>query len=231
MRWISLLSILLASAVPLDGLLRLGWSAMVVVAMFWIEVAMNIPFTCARIALHRHFAAGRAGAQSGRPATPGRESKLLRTYAFEACLQVFFMGIFVALLMAFCLVVLADQHPDWNDDRLFSVAQLVDGAKSMAVAVVLGFLLDAVSIRRRSYAWIEAHVAVQSDRSISLFFGLILGVFGMIATQSPLAVAYVLLALKIAADVYRWHFMEKADGAHAERPAAQAETVAMTKAR
>ena len=230
MRWLSLLFLLLVDVVPFDGMLRLGWSAMVVVTLFWIEVAMNVPFTCARLILHRHFAGGQAATQSGR-STISKESRLLRDYAFAAFLQVFFMGIFMALLLAFCLVVLADQHPDWDDDRLFSVAHLVHATKSMAVAIVLGFLFDAVTIRRRSYAWIEAHVAVQADRSVSLFFGLIFGVFGMIATQSPLAVAYVLLGLKMAADVYRWHVMEKADGANAERPAGQAEPVAMTKAR
>ena len=231
MRWFSLLFLLLSDAVPFDGMLRLGWSGMVVVALFWIEVAMNVPFTLARIALHRYFASRGRGLPGDLSGKPAKESRLLRAYALEALLQVFFMGIFIAVLLAFCLVALASDHPDWEDDRLFSVAHLIRATQSMAVAIVLWFASDVASIRRRSYAWVDAHVAVQRDRSISLFFGLILGIFAMIATQSPLAVAYVLLGLKTAADVYRWHCMEKADGAAAQGPRAQVEPIQATATR
>jgi hypothetical protein len=222
MRWLSLLSVLLVNAVPLNGVLRLGWSAVMVVAMYWVENALGVVYTAARIALHRSLTRKRGHWRSGQLDAQvnwhWKQGSLLRDYLKRAPLSTFLQGIFVAVFVAFAIRVLTaqQQHPDWEPYQRLSVAQFVHGAESMALAMTVGFALDALSMRQRSFAWIKRNVVGQQGRVVLLHFAMIVGIMAMIFTQSPVAVVYVLIALKTASDLYQWSLDARVDGVLAE---------------
>jgi hypothetical protein len=200
MRWLNLLFVLLVNAVPLYGVKQLGWSASTVVVLYWFENLLIAFFTCARIALHRkltrkrgHWRQGQLGTKVGnQPSTRG----LLGEYATMAFVFTFAHGIFVFGFTA----IAADSRG--SDPRFaFSSAQFWQGAQWMALALVADFLVDAATMRGRSFAWIRAYVDRRMGRVLIMHLAIIFGMWGMMATESPFAVLYVLIALKTLWDL------------------------------
>src|SRR5215469_5039766 len=226
MRWLNLLFVLLLNAVPLYGVQKLGWSASTVVVLYWFENLLIAFFTCARIALHRkltrkrgHWRKGQLGTKvNDQPSQAG----LLGEYAVMAFVFTLVHGIFVG---AFVLIG-ADNHsgdPRWA----FSAAQFWQGAQWMALALIADFLVDAAVMRGRSFAWIRAYVGQRMGRVIIMHLAIIFGMWGMMATESPFAVLYVLIGLKTLWDLSTANASAKADvAALPERPPALALKIA-----
>jgi len=200
MRAFNLLFALLVNAIPLYGVRYLGWSASTVVVLYWFENLLIAVFTCARIALHRrltrkrgHWRGGTLGVKvNDRLLTTG----LLGEYATMAFVFTFAHGIFVGGF----LLIAAQNHGDsalWQ----FSRAQFAQGATWTAAALAAEFLLDAATIRSRSFAWIRAYVGKRMGRVLVMHLTIIFGMWGMMATESPFAVLYVLIALKTLWDL------------------------------
>ncbi len=218
MRWINLLFVLLVNAVPLVGVKYYGWSASTVVLLYWLENLFIAVFTCARIVLHRwltrkrgHWRTGQLGTKvNDRPSGQG----LLGEYATIAFVFTFAHGIFVG---AFTLIA-GSNHPD---DPLWAVSgvQLRQGATWMFAAMALDFLADAASIRQRSFAWMKAYVGQRMGRVLVMHLAIIFGMWGMMATESPFAVLYVLIALKTLWDLAASNVSAKANALPEQPPA------------
>jgi hypothetical protein len=168
--------------------------------LYWFENLLSVLFTSARIALHRrltrkrgHWRAGPLGTKVGdKPRTAG----LLGEYATIALVFTLAHGVFVG---AFVMIG-ADNHGD--DSRwAFSRDQFMQGAQMMAIALVADFLVDALTMRQRSFAWIKAYVGSRMGRVIIMHLAIIFGMWGMMATESPFAVLYVLIGLKTLWDI------------------------------
>lgn len=200
MRWINLLFVLLVNAVPLVGVKYHGWSASTVVLLYWLENLFVAVFTCARIVLHRALTRKRGYWRTGQLGTKVNNQPsgqgLLGEYAVIAFVFTFAHGIFVG---AFTLIA-SSNHPD---DPLWAVSgeQLRQGATWIFAAMALDFLADAASIRQRSFAWIKAYVGQRMGRILIMHLAIIFGMWGMMATESPFAVLYVLIALKTLWDL------------------------------
>ena len=99
MRWLNLLFVLAINAVPLVGVKYYDWSALTVVALYWVENLLVAVFTCARILLHRvltrkrgHWRTGQLGTKvNDKPSGLG----LLGEYATMAFVFTLAHGIFV----------------------------------------------------------------------------------------------------------------------------------------
>jgi len=199
MRWLNLLFVLLVNAVPLYGVKQLGWSASTVVVLYWFENLLIAFFTCARIELHRkltrkrgHWRTGQLGTKVGdKPSTAG----LLGEYATMAFVFTLAHGIFVWGFVA----IAADHSSEaiWQ----FSRVQFVQGAQWMALALVADLLVDAASMRQRSFAWIRAYVDKRMGRVLIMHFVIIFGMGAMMLTESPAALLYVLIGLKTLWDL------------------------------
>jgi hypothetical protein len=196
---LSLLFALLVNAIPLYGVHNLGWSASTVIALYWVENLAIGVFTCARIALHRtltrkrgHWRGGTMGVKvNDRPLKTG----LLGEYAVLAFGFTLAHGVFVA---AFVFIGASNHDsPAWQ----FSREQFTLGLQWLLIALTLEFLLDATTLRSRSFAWIKGYVGQRSGRVLIMHFVIIIGMFAMMATQSPFAMLYVLIALKTLWDV------------------------------
>jgi hypothetical protein len=201
MRWIGLLFALLVNAVPLYGVYRLGWSASTVVALYWAENLALAVFTCARIWLHRkltrkrgHWRGGTIGVKVNDKLVTGG---LLTEYALLAFPFTLVHGIFVVALVALG----ASNHSDsaaWQ----FSRVQFEQGLQWILAALVLEFVIDAATMRSRSFAWLKAYVGRRTGRVLIMHFVIIFGMFGMMAMQSPFAMLYVLIGFKTLWDVF-----------------------------
>ena len=201
MRWVGLLFALLINAIPLYGVYRLGWSASTIVALYWTENLLGAVFTCARIALHRrltrkrgHWRGGTVGIQvNGRTVTSG----LLAEYATLAFSFTLVHGIFVAAFLA----IGASNHgdsPAWQ----FSRAQFAQGLQWMLATLAVEFVIDAFTIRSRSFAWLKGYVGQRTGRVLIMHFVIIFGLFAMMAMDSPYAMLYVLIGFKTLWDVF-----------------------------
>jgi hypothetical protein len=210
MRWLNLLFVLLVNAIPLVGVEYYGWSASTVVVLYWFENLFIAVFTCARIALHRTLTRKRGHWRGGqlevtvnnKPLRTG----LLGEYATMAFVFTFAHGIFVG---AFTLIG-ASNHGD--DPRwLLSGMQLRQGLLWIFVALAAEFVIDAATIRSRSFAWIKAYVTQRMGRVLIMHLAIIFGMWGMMATESPFAVLYVLIALKTLWDLFASNATAHAD--------------------
>ena len=190
----NILFVLLVNAVPLYGVTVLGWSAGTVLMLYWLENLLVAMFTCARIALHRkltrkrgHWRAGQLGRFGGRSDGPG----LLGEYASLAILFTLVHGVFVAVVV----FMVGVDRPDvvgWK----FSGEQFLVGALQMLAVLSLDFLVDAARMRSRSFAWIKAYARQRTGRVLILHLAIVFGMFGMVASDSPLVILYVLIGLK-----------------------------------
>jgi hypothetical protein len=212
-RWLDLVCLLLVNAVPLYGILFLGWSGVVVIALYWAENGIGAIFTGLRIALHRRFTHKRGHWRGGQLDNDDghKPGTLLGDYVKSAILSTVLQGIFIALFVVLAVFVLKDQHGDWDVQRIFSFKQLIQGVVSVMVAMALGFAVDIGTIRQRSFAWLKLRVQQKQERVILLHFSIILGFFVMIPTHAPLAVAYMLIAINTAACVYHWRIDAKVE--------------------
>ena len=173
MRWLNLLFVLLVNAVPLYGVKELGWSASTVVVLYWFENLLTVFFTCARIALHRRLTRKRGYWRKGqlgtkindKPSTAG----LLGEYAAMAIIFTLAHGIFVG-----GFVLIAADHNSGDPRWAFSGTQFWQGAQWMAIALVADFLVDAATIRQRSFAWMRHYVGQRVGRVILLHLTLYL---------------------------------------------------------
>ena len=200
MRWLNLLFVLAINAVPLVGVKYHDWSASTVVALYWVENLLVAVFTCARILLHRaltrkrgHWRTNQLGVKvNEKPSGLG----LFGEYATIAFVFTLAHGIFVG-----AFILIAGQNHSDNPLWAFSGEQLRRGVQWMAAAMTLEFAIDAATMRSRSFAWIKSYVGRRMGRVLVMHLTIIFGMWGMMATESPFAVLYVLIALKILWDL------------------------------
>ena len=218
MRWLNLLFVLLVNAVPLYGVKYLGWSVGTVLMLYWLENLLIAVFTCARIALHRaltrkrgHWRTGTLGSKvNGKPSGQG----LLGEYAVMAFVFTLAHGIFVVAIV----FLIGENRADVANWK-FSMDQFRIGALQMLAVLTVDFLVDALSMRSRSFAWIKTYVGQRMGRVLVLHLAIIFGMWGMAMTESPLAVLYVLIGLKTLWDLAASNASAKADALPAEAPA------------
>jgi uncharacterized membrane protein (GlpM family) len=218
MRWLNMLFVLLVNAVPLYGVKYLDWSIGTVLILYWLENLLIAVFTCARIALHRtltrkrgHWRTGQLGTKvNDRPSTRG----LLGEYAVMAFVFTFAHGIFVFAIV----FLIGENRPDVANWQ-FSADQFRVGALQMIAVLSADFVVDALSMRSRSFAWIKAYVGQRMGRVLVLHLAIIFGMWAMIASDSPLAVLYVLIGLKTLWDLAASNASAKADTLPADAPA------------
>lgn len=223
MRWLNLLFVLVLNAVPLYGVMGLGWSASTVVMLYWFENLLMLVFTSARIALHRALTRKRGHwnvdytattTRGGTSTTKHGKTTFLATYLLMAVPFTLVHGIFVGVFV----LIGAQNH---SDDAHWALSrdQFWQGAQWLMLALVADFLIDVATLRRRSFAWLKAYVDQRMGRVLILHLAIIFGMWGMLATESPFAVLYVLIGLKTLWDLAASNTSARADALPAQPPA------------
>jgi len=200
-RWLNLVFVLLINAVPVYGVLVVGWSATTVLVLYWLENLLTAVATCLRIAVHRswtqkrgHYRAGQLGVVRGKSAVTG--GTFLGEYAAAAFVFTLAHGVFVGFL-ALMLGANRPDDPRWQ----FSTAQFRFGATAMAAFVAANLVTDLPSLPTRSFAWLRAYVQQRLGRVLVLHLTIIFGMLAMALTESPFGLLYVLVGLKTLVDV------------------------------
>lgn len=201
MGWLHVLFALLINAVPLYGIKVLGWSIGTVLVLYWLENLLVAVFTCARIWAHRLLTRAPGHYRSGQLATiedHGRvvKSTLLSEYAGIAFPFTLVHGVFV---LGIVFIIGGDRSGavEWQ----FSYDQFRYGALQMLVVLGAAFLVDLLSMRRRTFEWIRDYAAQRLGRVLILHLGIIFGMWAMAKTDSPIGVLYAIIGLKTLWDI------------------------------
>jgi hypothetical protein len=192
---------LLVNAVPLVGVLYFDWSAINVLVLYWFENLLIAVCTCIRLVLHRRWTqkrgywrhSNRLGIKvNDKPAEMG----LIGEYAIGAFVFTFGHGIFVGGIV---LIV----HENYPDQPLWqlSLSQVMQGALAIAAMLGIELVVDLTRIRGVSFAAMREYAAGRMSRIFVLHLAIIFGMIGMAMSNSPMAVLYVLIALKTVADL------------------------------
>jgi hypothetical protein len=190
------------NAVPLAGYFGAGWSAGTALAVYWVESMFVIAFMSARIALHRHLTrkAGHFRPPSwlrapGDPVPEVGSGSLLGGYLGMALFFTLAHGIFLAVLL---LLVLPEEL---GTMAAIGPADLGRGAVGVIAFVVLGFVIDTVSLRKRSFGWIEQLTALAMGRILVVHLTIVLGMGTFLFFGAPGAVFALFALLKTLVDV------------------------------
>lgn len=208
-RVIHLAFVALIDAVPIVGVLYLGWSVSACLIMFWCENLMSGAMMVLRMLVHqalthdRHYGeqAGMLKVSGGRG--PARELKAPLTAAFAFATFVFTAvhGLFVFFLV-YLLGGLPSSEPEhWGMDS--AQLSLLKGIGMMAVFQALDLLHDFVGIRQWPFAWIKTLADRQLNRVVVLHLGIVFGAFAIVLlqVQSVAPILLVALGIKLLADL------------------------------
>jgi hypothetical protein len=192
---------LLVNAVPLVGVLYFDWSAINVLVLYWFENLLIAVCTCIRLVVHRRWTrkrgywrhSNRLGIKvNDKPAEMG----LIGEYAIAAFAFTFGHGIFVGGIVLI-------MHENFTDQPLWqlSLPQVTQGAIAIAAMLAIELVVDLTRIRGVSFAAMREYAAGRLSRVFVLHLAIIFGMMGMAMSHSPMAVLYVLIALKTVADL------------------------------
>jgi hypothetical protein len=193
---------LAVNAVPLYGLFRDEWSLATLFLVYWGENLLNTVFVGGRILLHRivtrkrgHWTAQRGVTittrMGGKTTTQAAEGTTTLLGSFITTNLIFTLahGIFV-IAFVYGILHLGPSGP--------SVRR---GLLAILAVQTIGFTLDAVTIRARSFAWIRQRADAALGRMLILHLALIGGAFLLALTERPAAFFAVFVLLKLLFDL------------------------------
>ena len=197
-----LLEVLAVNAIPLYGVMRDEWSLATLLVLYWVENLLNTVFVSGRILLHRvvtrkrgHWTAQRGvtiTTQSGGKKTTwaaGEPTTLLVSFVSTNLPFTLVHGIFVIFFVYGILEV----GPSWPSLRR--------GVLGILAVQTIGFTLDAVTIRTRSFAWIRERADAAMGRILIVHLGIIGGAFLFLWTERPGSFFVVFVLLKLLFDL------------------------------
>ncbi|MEP0774524.1 MAG: hypothetical protein HRF46_09200 [Acidobacteriota bacterium] len=189
------------NAVPVAGFFGAGWSQASALAVYWVEGALSIAFVAARIALHRrwtrkvgHYRRATFEHQKGEPGAVGSGS-LLGSYLSVAIPFTAVHGLFLAIIL---FLFLPQKYPD---AARLSLADVEKGAFGVLVFLVLGFLVDLVGLRQRTFRSIELATERAMGRIFIVHLTILIGVAASVYFEGPAAFFAVFAGLKLLFDL------------------------------
>jgi hypothetical protein len=215
MRWVHALGVLAVNAVPLYGLLRLGWSPATVLVLFWCETVLLGAAHVVRLVVHRRQTrlAGHWLALTGAAGSRTQAGEALRLPAGEAPAgggvrgAGSYLGLYARLLfglaaahgifLAFLLgIAAANQEAPGQGEWALVPADLGDGLAILATVVALELVGDLVVLRDRSFTSLKRQVEGPLGRTLVMHLALIFGFMATVSFESPLGLLGVLVGLK-----------------------------------
>jgi hypothetical protein len=207
-RLLHILQLLGLNAVPAWGLFEAGWSPATVLALYWCENLLTVPFVALRIGLHRRWT-GKSGHNrphlglkvTTRTRVAGREEEvaerpfrsLLAEYVTAAVSFTLVHGLFLALLLG---TIFSDRHQAAVDRQ-----ELGRGVAGVAVFLALGFLIDLVQLRDRPFFWIRRRAEGAMARVFVIHLAIVLGMAAVVFYDRPVTFFTVFLILKLLVEI------------------------------
>ena len=184
---LGILSALAAGAITIVGVLAFGWSATTVLALFWVESALETIGHTIRLTRHRALPS-RFAADSTNPR---------RDFLTVALPFLVAHGLAVACIA----LALSNEHP--GDARwAFDAGEWLSGSALLAILIGLELAADLRTIATRSSEWLRAETLSRLRRSLVLQFTVIFGLLAVGMTDQPASLVLVLVAAKTLAEVW-----------------------------
>jgi hypothetical protein len=184
-----LLAVLIANAVPLVGVVRLGWSAPTLLVLYWCETVMQALASSVRIAVHRRLTRD-----------PGHWRVGAGTFLSQSAAPVFLFGGVHAVFIAALLGVLTANHvggrswlPDLHDLR--------NGVSTLALVILGELVCDLRGMAERPFFWLQAQVDGLLGRVLVMHLTIIFGLLLIARFETPVALLSLLVGLKALIDV------------------------------
>jgi len=203
--WIGrLLQALGVNSVPAVGFYGEGWSIGTTLSLYWIETVLVTILVAARIVLHRRWTrkAGHWDVPVEIEATGGGRTTVLhrRTTYLAAFLSVMIPftaghGLFLGAIILLVLPELTGAPAD------VSLLDLNDGAKAIALFLVLGLAFDLVGLGHRSFQWIERVADRARGRMLLTHLTIVFGMGAMMIWEAPAALFGLFVGLKTLNDL------------------------------
>ena len=194
---IHLLIALLVNAVPIYGVVELGWSAPTVLVLFWFENLFGSLLHAVRIMLHSrlhpcegHF----AGSITVNGVT--KPSSFLSGFLLIAVVFTLAHGVFVGFITFAMHQNLGGGDPMWR----FDVDAFRLGTAGIAAFLLLDLFVDLPGLSKRSFAWLERVTGGRLARVLILHLGIVFGIWLLMAFETPLAILVLIMGLKALLD-------------------------------
>ena len=210
-RWIHLAFVALIDAVPLVGVLHLGWSVSACLILFWCENLLSGALMVVRMGVHQAIT---HDARYGKPigglkvkvgSGDGRmvefKHPLIAGFAVATFVFTLVHGVFVFFLVQLLGGLPSSEPVDWGMDS--AQLSLLKGIGAMAGLQLLDLLHDLIGLRRWPFAWIKSMADRQLNRVIVLHLGIIFGGFAIVLLQakSVMPIIVIALAIKLLTDL------------------------------
>lgn len=198
-----LLQVLGLNAIPVAGFFGEGWSSGTALAIYWVEGLLVIPFMATRIVLHRRWTRKRghyrspsfSNQKADAPAAPVGSGSLLAGYLGVVIPFTLVHGIFLALLLLLFL------PREFGAASGASLPDLGKGAVGVLAFLVLGLAIDLVSLRDRSFRWLEVVTQKAMGRIFVVHLTILFGMGAAAFFHAPSALFAAFAGLKTLADL------------------------------
>lgn len=196
-----------AQVVAVNAVLILGffwgrWTAGTVLVLYWFENLVSSILVALRVYIHRKLTNAR-----GHYGLNTSEARTKTTYGFAVkkkrsvgtILQGYLIFAFgFTVVHALFVAILVGALPE---SAAFNPVEFREGALSIAVFLLLGFILDLGGIGQRPFLWITVITTMMYFRVIVIQFVLVLGV-GLVAIfNAPSAAIGLFIILKLLVEL------------------------------
>jgi hypothetical protein len=200
---IHLIGVLVVNAIPVVGIIWLGWSAGTVLVLLWLETLMTALANLVRIRLHRVRSrrAGHWEAPLGATEKAGRRGPK-PTYGRDYAVVVFvFSGAHGLFLIAILFMAFANQLGGDREVWRVGLGELGRGVSYLALAIVADLGVELSGLGERSFYWLKHRVEATLGRVLALHLAIIFGMLLMAKFETPLSLLAVFLGLKAGLDL------------------------------
>jgi len=192
------------NSVPVAGMFGEGWSQGTALAIYWIEGLLVIGFIAVRVILHRRWTK-KAGHVSGRVVTTTRRNgktatrtssgTLLGGYLVTAIPFTLAHGLFLGIILFLFL------PKEFGPQAGVSLADLKLGLLGVLFFLILGLVIDLISLKDKSFRWIELLTQRALGRIFVVHLTIIFGMGALAFFHAPAAFFLVFAGLKLLVDL------------------------------
>ena len=198
----AIVALVVANAVPLLGVLFLGWNVFTILTIYWLENGVIGFFNVLKMAHAEGAAGGMTVEVNGRPVGSGTAAKAVLIPFFILHYGIFWVvhGVFVLVLpqfMAFSGNGTSGTGPGFFSDPLAVAIVLVGLFISHGVSYRLNYIGRGEYLRTN----IAAQMFAPYGRLVVLHITIIIGAMAIAFTGAPAAAVVVLVLLKTALDL------------------------------
>jgi hypothetical protein len=197
----AVIALVVANAIPLIGVLFLGWSVWNILVIYWLENGIVGGFNVLKIARAQGPDESLLGRMTisvnGRPASAMAKAALIPFFCLHYGLFWVVHGVFVLMLPLFA--GMSDQP--LGSSMTLSAGSILFAVIALAVSHGLSFWLNF--LRGGEYRRVTAagQMFAPYRRLIALHLTIIFGAMAILVTGAPAAAIAVLVAVKIALDL------------------------------